>query len=349
MWSSVYSLHYAQTSRLKIGYYRTGTQNHDKLLLIHGNLSSSVFFLPLFRSLGHHFDVVAPDLRGFGDTEPLPIDATRGYRDWSDDLASFVKFLGWDHFSIAGWSLGGDVAMQYAIDYSENLDKMVLIAPGSPFGFGGTRDEKGTPLEPIGLASGGGCASANPSFLMALSMKSHLFIRDILNELYFQPPFRMPREWEDLLVDGISKIRIGRDFYPGDSRYVLQWPFVAAGDHGVLNAMSPQYGNLSRLVDIWKKPPILWVRGSEDLVVSDHSMLEFGALGSSGLIPGWPGSYCVPPQPMVAQTRYLLNKYQDAGGSYQELVIQGGHMCCLESPQQFLSALGTFILGKDVF
>ena len=37
--------------------------------------------------------------------------------------------------------MGGGVAMQYAIDYSEYLDGIILEAPLSPFGFGGTYDQ----------------------------------------------------------------------------------------------------------------------------------------------------------------------------------------------------------------
>ena len=53
--------------------------------------------------------VVAPDLRGFGGTEPLPVDATRGVRDWSDDVAAAVDALGWAgprRVHAVGWSLG---------------------------------------------------------------------------------------------------------------------------------------------------------------------------------------------------------------------------------------------------
>lgn len=338
----MYPQYFMETKRIRTAYYRAGGGDRPKLLLLHGNLSSSVFFLPLLPTLSERFDVAIPDLRCFGDTQDLPVDATRGYRDWSDDIAAFLDALGWERFSIAGWSMGGNIAMQYAIDHSEKVEKLVLIAPASPFGFGGTRGEEGTLLYPPGLASGGGCA--NPSLMIPLTAKSRLMLRQILNELYFNPPFRMDHQWEDRLLDAIAKTRIGYGRYPGNLRYVPQWPFVAAGNKGVLNAMSPIYGNLSALTDISPKPPVLWLRGSDDKIVSDCSMLEFGGLGSMGLAPGWPGCCAVPPQPMLAQTRYILNRYRQNGGAYREVVIPGGHMCCLESPKDFLTALYSFLL-----
>ena len=338
----MFTQQFVRTKRLKTAYYRAGKKGNPKLLLIHGNLSSSVFFLPLFDYLTQWFEVAAPDLRCFGDTEDLPVNAERGYRDWSDDLAEFTEAIGWKTFSIAGWSMGGNVAMQFAIDYEDRVENLILIAPGSPFGFGGTKDEKGTPQEPLGLGSGGGCA--NPQLVMALANKSRFILKQILNEYYFTPPFRMSDEWEEILIGGIAKTRVGYGRYPGNYKASFKWPFVIAGNRGVLNAMTPNYGNQSDLVRIRKKPNILWIRGNNDSIVSDHSMMEFGNLGRIGLTPGWPGNYIYPPQPMIAQTRYLLDQYRDAGGHYQELVLPGGHMCCLESPKHFVTAVCSFLL-----
>ena len=314
--------HFIETKRLKTAYYRTGEEHPQKLLLLHGNLSSSIFYVPLFLFLSQYFDVAAPDLRCFGDTEEATVDATRGYRDWSDDVEAFVNALGWDRFIMAGWSLGGNIAMQYAIDHGQRLTHLVLIAPGSPFGFGGTKGEAGTPLEPMGL-------------------------RYVLNHHYFQPPFRMSREWEKQLMEGIGKTKTGKGKYPGDYHWTRQWPYVVAGEDGVLNTMAPQYGNVSGLADIPHKPPILWIRGAEDTIVSNQSLFEFGYLGKIGVIPGWPGEKAVPPQPMVAQTRAVLARYAANGGRFQEVVLSGGHGCHLESPVRFVEAVAAFVTKAD--
>src|SRR5690606_20643554 len=131
-----------KTDRLEVAYYRMGDPSKRKIIMIHGNVSSSVFYLPLMKRLAGEYDVIACDLRGYGDTEPKPIDATRGMRDWSDDLHSFATVLGLSKFSLLGWSLGGAIVMQYVIDHSEFVDKLMLLSPCSPFGFGGTYTEK---------------------------------------------------------------------------------------------------------------------------------------------------------------------------------------------------------------
>ena len=329
------------TERMTTAYYRAGEGNSRKLLLLHGNVSSSVFYLPLFPALAERYDVVAPDLRCFGDSDALPVDATRGFRDWSDDLNAFIDGLGWDRFAVAGWSMGGCVAMQYAIDHGERLTGLILINPGSPFGFGGTKGVEGTMLEPAGLASGGGCA--NVQLVQALLTGERELPRTTLNNVYFKPPFRMDGEWEEKFIDSMLQTKVGDGMYPGDTRQVAQWPFVASGDKGICNTMAPIHGNLSALADAPHKPPILWVRGDSDIMVSDTSACDFGFLGQAGIVPGWPGADVIPPQPMVSQTRYVLDRYAANGGSYRETVLPGGHGCHLESPEAFVAAVAELL------
>ena len=325
------------TGRLTTAYYRAGEGNSKKLLLIHGNVSSGVFYLPLFPALAENFDVVAPDLRCFGDSDALPVDATRCYGDWVDDVAEFVTALGWEKFTIAGWSMGGGVTMQYAIAHPEQLDAVVLINPGSPYGFGGTKGVNGELLDPPGLASGGGCA--NVQLVQALLSGDRELPRTTLNNVYFKPPFRMDPEWEERFIDEILKTKVGDGMYPGDTRQVAQWPFIASGNKGICNALAPNHGNLEGFADIDPKPPVLWVRGDSDLFVSDTSAGDFGFLGQCGVVPGWPGAEVFPPQPMVSQTRYVLDKYAANGGSYVETVLPGAHGCQLESPEAFVAAV----------
>lgn len=328
------------TQRLTMAYYRSGEGNEKKLMLLHGNVSSSEFYLPLLPELAKTFDVVVPDLRCFGDSDPLPIDARRGFRDWTEDLKEFADALGWARFALAGWSMGGCVAMQYAVDYGASLEGLILINPGSPYGFGGTKGVDGEMLESAGLASGGGCA--NPQLIQSLLSGERELLRTTLNSVYFQPPFRM-EEWEETFIDSMLKTKVGEGMYPGDTRQVAQWPFVAAGDSGICNTMAPNHGNLTGLTEIDQKPPILWVRGQADIMVSDTSICDFGFLGQSGMVPGWPGAEVIPPQPMVSQTRAVLERYAHQGGDYRELVLPGGHGCHLEAPEAFVSEVKKFL------
>src|SRR4051794_7828441 len=68
----------------------------EVVLFVHGNVSSSLFWQPPVLALAETGRVrpLAVDLRGYGDTDPLPIDARRGVRDWADDLGALVETLG---------------------------------------------------------------------------------------------------------------------------------------------------------------------------------------------------------------------------------------------------------------
>ena len=83
---------------------------------------------------------------------------------------------------------------------------------------------------------------------------------------------------------------------------------------GVLNSLSPKHFRTAGLVDLEVKPPILWIRGTADAIVSDASYFDLNMLGKLGVIPGWPGDEVAPPQPMVTQTRDVLEAYAAAGG-----------------------------------
>lgn len=295
--------------------------------------------------LKDEFDMMAPDLRCFGDTDRVPIDAERGMRDFSDDIFSLAGATGWDGFVLLGWSMGGGVAMQFAIDHSDMLKGLVLEAPLSPFGFGGTKDITGKRLYPDGLASGAGCV--NPGLVKALGEGDAGFIKTVLHGTYVKPGFVFDSSFEEKLTEGIMKTGLGDGFYPGDSEPCSEWPGVKAGKKGVCNTMSGAFCDLSGFADIKNKIPVLWIRGDSDTLVSDTSMGDFGYLGQLGVVPGWPGADVIPPQPMVSQIGYVLDRYKENGGSYTGVVIKdSGHGCHLDHMKEFADALRAWMPGQ---
>ncbi|WP_247647367.1 hypothetical protein [Arthrobacter sp. E3] len=110
--------------------------------------------------------------------------------------------------------------------------------------------------------------------------------------------------------------------------------------------MAPGHFDVSGIAELPAKPPILWVRGDADAIVSDASAFDLNFLGQAGVIPGWPGEDAAPAQQMVAQTRAVLERYAANGGSYAEEVFAGaGHAPALEQPERFVDLLLQHVRG----
>lgn len=120
------------------------------------------------------------------------------------------------------------------------------------------------------------------------------------------------------------------------------------GERGMNNALSPKYCNLEDFALVEPGPPVLWIRGDDDAIVSDTSLLDFGFLGQLDAIPGWPGAEVFPPQPMVSQMRAVLDAYEARGGRYREEVIPDcGHTPHVEKPEEFRRLLFGFLEEHD--
>ena len=337
-----------ETPRLRIHLLSAGPVDGEPVFFLHGNASSSRFFEETLATLPDRCRGLAPDLRGFGGTGTEPVDATRGLGDLADDLHSLVEELGVGRsVHLVGWSVGGTVALRYAMDHPAGVASLTLTNPMSPYGFGGTKDETGTPCWPDYAGSGGG--TANPEFTRRLSEgdrgeEDANSPRNVMNAFYYKPPFRAPEEREELFLSSMLSTATGEGNYPGDAAGSENWPGVAPGARGVNNAISPKYCDLGGFSDMEPKPPVLWIRGADDIIVSDTSLLDFGYLGQLEAVPDWPGPEAYPPQPMVTQMRAVLERYAGNGRSYREEVIPDcGHTPHVEKPEEFRELLFGFL------
>lgn len=339
--------HMVDTARLRMRVVESGDPDGTPVVFVHGNLGTCRFYDDQLAAVPDGFRFIAADMRGFGDTEPLAIDGTRGLRDWSDDTVSLLDALGLDGgVHLAGWSTGGGAIMQLLIDAPARVASLTLIGPVSPYGFGGVRRD-GSPCQPDHAGSGG--LGAAPDFVAQLragnlGLDDPFAIRNVMRTSYWSPAFTMEESREIMLAREVLKGVIGPGGYPGDGVSSDYWPGFAPGSTGVLNALSPKYLDTSGIVDAEPKPPIVWHRGDGDVVVSDASAWDPATLGAAGLIPGWPGEEAYPQQPMVSQIRDVLEAYEAAGGSYREIVYQqAGHGPHIDHAEEFNANLRSTI------
>ena len=335
-----------ETPRLRANILeREGADDGAVVVFIHGNVSSSLFWQPLMLDLPETLRPIAIDLRGFGDSETAPIDATRGLRDFSDDVLAVLDELGIAGAHFVGWSMGAGVVLQLMLDRTDAVTSATLTAPVSPYGFGGTTAD-GTILSG-GAGTGGG--GANPEFVAALAAgdataDSPTSPRQVFRATYVAAGYETGLE--DLWVESMLTTKTGEGNYPGDAGANDAWPGFGPGTRGVLNTMTPGHFNVTAVADLDSKPPILWIRGDADAIVSDLSFFDLNTLGQVGVIPGWPGASVAPPQPMVSQTRDVFDRYRANGGTVRELLFDGcGHSPHLERPIEFRDALVEHVAG----
>lgn len=338
------------TDRLEMAYLESGPADGIPIVMIHGNLATARFFEHIMSGGPDQYRFVAPDMRGFGDTERKPIDATRGLRDWADDTHSLVRALGIDRpVHLVGWSTGGAAIASYAIDRPSSVASLTFIDPVSPYGFGGIKDVDGTPCFPDYAGSGGG--TGNPEFAQRIAdgdrgADSPLSPRNVMNSSYWSASHREPPDREEILLTEVLKSATGDDGYPGDFTLTENWPGIAPGVRGILNALSGKYCNWSGIVDIDPKPPVLWTHGSEDIVIADGSAWEMGTLGQMGVIPGCPGSEVFPPQRMVAEIQSVLQGYAANGGAVRTEIFEGsGHGPHFDAADRWREVFFGFVSG----
>ncbi len=115
---------------LRVHYDRAG--EGPPVLLLHGSGSSLEGFERVAELLSRSYDVVRPDLPGFGRTGPRP-DRDYRVRTYAATIARFMTELALPRFAVAGNSLGGNIAWNLALDHPERVEALVLInATGYP-------------------------------------------------------------------------------------------------------------------------------------------------------------------------------------------------------------------------
>jgi len=121
-----------QTPGLKVHFVEGGDSNGLPVIFLHDNLTSSRWWEAAQEALPFRYRSLAPDLRGYGQTEYKPVT---GMADFSQDLHDFATTLRLKRFYLVGWGMGGGIAMQYGIEHPENIAGICLVNSISPKGY----------------------------------------------------------------------------------------------------------------------------------------------------------------------------------------------------------------------
>ncbi len=114
-------------------FYRESGSGDRTLLLIHGNVASSIWWERVIALLPAGVKVYAPDLRNCGDSGHT--ETNWSIHDLADDIFQFAQAVGMGRATVVGHSLGGAVAQQLTIEHPELVERLLLLNPAEPAGL----------------------------------------------------------------------------------------------------------------------------------------------------------------------------------------------------------------------
>lgn len=99
------------------------------VICLHGAGAGAVTWYPSIAALAEHFHVIVPDIVGYGESDKPAAAYDRPY--FAAWLRDFLSALGISKAHIVGLSQGGAIALQFALDHPEMVEKLVLVDSGA--------------------------------------------------------------------------------------------------------------------------------------------------------------------------------------------------------------------------
>jgi pimeloyl-ACP methyl ester carboxylesterase len=114
---------FAKVNGMRLHYLTAG--QGEPVILLHGYAQNSHMWRPLIAELAKTRTVIAPDLRGFGQSAKQP----SGYdkKTMAQDIRALAASLGFKHIGIAGHDIGLMVAYAYAAQYPAEVERIALM------------------------------------------------------------------------------------------------------------------------------------------------------------------------------------------------------------------------------
>jgi pimeloyl-ACP methyl ester carboxylesterase len=114
---------FAEVNGVTLHYLVAG--QGDPVVLLHGYAETSHMWLPLIAKLADKHMVIAPDLRGFGESSAPDDGYTK--KAMAQDIHALMKNLNYDRIRLVGHDIGLMVAYAYAAQYPSEVDRLVLM------------------------------------------------------------------------------------------------------------------------------------------------------------------------------------------------------------------------------
>ncbi|HZP42348.1 MAG TPA: alpha/beta hydrolase [Candidatus Binatia bacterium] len=232
--------HYFYSQRLKLHYVDWGNADKPPLLLLHGGRDHCRSWDWVAADLRRSFHIIAPDLRGHGDSA-WAIGSTYSMIDYVLDVAALLKTLDLFPITIIAHSLGASIALQYGGVYPDRVARLVAIEGLGP---------------PPGITKPASAAARMLQWVREMQAlarrhpKQYTTLEEAVSRMREANPHLTAEQARHLTVFGV----IRRE----DGSYA--WKF-----DNFVRAVSPYLFNLDEAREIWGQIacPVLLVRGME--------------------------------------------------------------------------------------
>lgn len=247
--------------RLKLHFWDWGDNGKPNLILVHGGMDHARSWDRIAQAFFNDFRVLAPDLRGHGDSSWAP-GSMYSIAEFSLDLSTLVDIVGRHPVYIAGHSLGAAIVLQYAGIFPERVQKVVAIEGVAP------------PPKP---------ASPKPAYARIRDWMEA--VRDCEKRLPHRYPGleaayeRMQKENPYLSEEMARHLTLfGSNWNPDGT---LSWKF-----DNFIRAISPYSFNMDEAREIWSniQCPVLIFRGLDSWVEDPAKEGHIGAIPNHRLI-----------------------------------------------------------------
>lgn len=252
---------YVQLNNGETYAYIEQGKGNKYLLLVHGNVSSSIYFKPLLERLPEDIHVFAMDLRGFGDSSyEQPIDTLK---DLADDIFLFMAKLDIPKADLLGWSLGGGVVMEFAVKYKEKLNKLILLNSASHKGYPVFKKDENNQMKIGEIYESKEAMAKDPVQVLPLLMAYQQENRDLLKTIYNMTIYTVNKpndEDYDLYIEDTLKQRnlVDVDYALANLNMSDQSNLYSQGDNTIK--------------DIEAQTLIIW--GTHDLTVPEQMVKD---------------------------------------------------------------------------
>jgi abhydrolase domain-containing protein 6 len=229
-------------------YLEGGTATGEPLVLVHGFGGDKDNWTLYAAYFTRHHRVICPDLPGFGENDHA-LDRDYSVQAQARRLCEFLDALSIGRCHLGGNSMGGFIALRFALDYPERLASLALLNNA------GVEGARASDLQDA-ISRG-----ENP-----LVMRTLQDVDRLLAFVYRKPPF-MPRQFKRLLLEDAQANAAVLD--------KVFWQLADEGIAGVLNA---------RLGGVAAPTLIIWGRHDQLIDVSCVDALQGGIAGSEAVI-----------------------------------------------------------------